>query len=94
MNHEQPIIHGLIRVVLNTFCLTIKPVLSSRKALGLAAWSLHQCCKEQCCHTNDPAPHRENMNMYLILWYMVLQWVLPRQSIPKSDICKYSQENQ
>ena len=42
------------------FGLNVRPVLSSRKALGLAARSLHQGCRARCSHANNRAPRIRN----------------------------------
>ena len=45
--------------------LYIRPGLSSRKALGLIARSLHQCCGAQCSHAMNCVPRGENMDLCL-----------------------------
>ena len=40
-------------------------MLSSSKAPGLTARSLHQCCRAQCGHGMNRVPHGENMDLCL-----------------------------
>ena len=47
------------------FFLHIRPVLSSSKALGLTAQSLHQCCRAQCSHAMNRVPCGETMDLCL-----------------------------
>ena len=47
------------------FLIYIRPVLSSSKALGLTARSLHQCCREQCSHAMNRVPRGENVGLCL-----------------------------
>ena len=51
----------------SSFVLYIRPVLSSSKALGLTARSLHQCCRAQCSHTMNHMPREENLDLWLDL---------------------------
>ena len=47
------------------FSLYIRPVLSSREAVGLTARSLHQCCRAQCRHTSNRVPREEKLDLCL-----------------------------
>ena len=42
------------------FFVYIRPVLSSSRALGLTAQSLHQCCRAQCSRAMNRVPHAEH----------------------------------
>ena len=50
---------------MQSFFLYIRPVLSSSKALGLTARSLHECCGAQCSHARSRVPRGENMDLCL-----------------------------
>ena len=47
------------------FVLYIRPVLSSSKALGLTAQSLHRCCKAQCSRAMNRVPRGEKLDLCL-----------------------------
>ena len=67
----------------------IRPVLSSRKALRLAARSLHQCCRAQCCRANNHALHSENM--ILCLQDTLVHGIAVGTATPKHPNIRYSQ---
>ena len=63
-----------------------RPALSSDKALGFTTQSLHQCCRAKYSHPTYRVTRKQTWICACREYQcMVVQWVLPRRSNPKTS---------